>query len=96
MREKVIFITGAESGIGKATAQMFAQAGGSVMLTGLRDNLLREVAEDLRSKGHSVAWCVCDVTNEQQIKTAINETVKAFGRIDYAFNNAGVCTMRFD
>ena len=90
MEDKVAIITGATSGIGKATAEIFARAGISVMLAARRETLLKEIVDSLLEEGLSAAYSVCDVTDESQVKSAVENTVKKFGRLDYAFNNAGI------
>lgn len=87
---KVALVAGATSGIGEATAIMFARRGASVMLSGRRENLLRSIVEKLRAEGHTAAYAVCDVTNEEQVKNMIAFTEKTFGRLDFAYNNAGI------
>lgn len=87
---KVALVAGATSGIGEATAIMFARRGASVMLSGRRENLLHSIVEKLRAEGHTAAYVACDVTNEEQVKNMIAFTGKTFGRIDFAYNNAGI------
>lgn len=87
---KVALVTGATSGIGETTARMFAESGASVVLVGRRENLLKEITESLVEAGHTAAYVACDVTDEEQVKTMIYQTVEKFGRLDYAFNNAGI------
>ena len=87
---KVALVAGATSGIGEATAIMFARRGASVMLSGRRESLLRSIVEKLRAEGHTAAYAACDVTNEEQVKNMIAFTEKTFGRIDFAYNNAGI------
>lgn len=90
MKDKVAIITGATSGIGRASAKVFAEAGMAVMLAARRENLLKEAVEALVSEGLKADYCVCDVTDEQQVKAMVEKTVEKFGKLDYAFNNAGV------
>lgn len=87
---KVVLVAGASSGIGEATAIMFARRGASVMLAGRREELLRAIVEKLRGEGHSAACVTCDVTDEEQVKRMIEATCRTFGRLDYAYNNAGI------
>ena len=81
---KVAIVTGGGSGIGKATAKVFADAGAKVVVTGRRNDLLRSVANEIH--GHAVA---CDVSNHAQVKDVFNETLKVFGKVDVLVNNAG-------
>ncbi len=90
MKDKVAIITGATSGIGRATARIFAKAGMSVMLAARRENLLKELADSLLSDGLKADYSVCDVTVESQVRSMVEKTVEKFGRLDYAFNNAGI------
>ena len=87
---KVVLVAGASSGIGEATAIMFARRGASVMLAGRREELLRAIVEKLRGEGHAAACVTCDVTDEEQVKRMIEATCRTFGRLDYAYNNAGI------
>lgn len=90
MKGKTALVTGATSGIGKATARMFAEAGASVMLAGRRENLLKDVRDSLNREGYTTAYTVCDVTDEEQVKTVMEQTREVFGHLDYAYNNAGI------
>lgn len=90
MKDKVVIVTGATSGIGRTTACMFAEAGALVMLAGRRENLLKEISDNLNNKGFKTAYTVCDVTDEEQVKELVRRTVEIFGRLNYAYNNAGI------
>ena len=90
MQDKVALVAGATSGIGEATARMFAREGAHVMLAGRRESLLQEICADISGKGQSAAYVVCDVTDEDAVKNMVEATVKTFGRLDYAYNNAGI------
>ncbi|VTR29473.1 SDR family NAD(P)-dependent oxidoreductase [Sphingobacterium thalpophilum] len=86
---KVALITGAGSGMGLATAEAFLDAGASVVLSGNNYESIKEQADRLSAKGKTLAL-KCDVSNEQEVKALIENTVKEFGRIDAAYNNAGI------
>lgn len=90
MKDKVVIVAGATSGIGEVTARMFAKEGASVMLAGRRERLLKEISDALNAEGCKTAYTVCDVTDEEQVKRLVNRTVEVFGRLDYAYNNAGI------
>lgn len=90
LKGKSVLIVGATSGIGKAAAMMFARKGASVMLAGRREKLLNEVTEKIINEGYAAASVVCDATNEEQVKNMVLAAEKAFGRLDYAYNNAGI------
>lgn len=87
---KVAIVTGATSGIGRATARLFAEAGASVMLAARREKLLEEIVASLKADGLSADYAVCDVTDEAQVEAMVGKTAQKFGRIDCAFNNAGI------
>lgn len=90
MKDKVAIITGASSGIGEAAARMFAEAGASVMLAARREKVLEEIVSSLASAGLKADYAVCDVTDEAQVEAMVKKTVRRFGRLDCAFNNAGI------
>jgi NAD(P)-dependent dehydrogenase (short-subunit alcohol dehydrogenase family) len=87
---KVALVTGAGSGMGLATAQAFAREGAAVALVDMNGPAVRPAAEQLAGAGHQAIAIVCDVTKEAQVKAMVEQTVSAFGRLDAAFNNAGV------
>ncbi len=76
--------------MGLATAQAFAAAGASVALVDVNEPAVRKVAERLVAAGHKAIAVACDVTDENHVKKMVDQTVSAFGRLDAAFNNAGV------
>jgi NAD(P)-dependent dehydrogenase (short-subunit alcohol dehydrogenase family) len=88
--EKTAFITGAASGIGRATAIAFAAEGARVVITDRGEVALQETAEQIKAAGGDVLTITCDVSNPDDVAAAVAKAVKAFGRIDFAFNNAGV------
>ena len=83
-------MTGGASGIGLATAKAFAQAGAAVTLADVEEDGVRSAAEELVAAGHKAIPVTCDVANEPEVASMIEQTVSAFGRLDAAFNNAGV------
>ncbi|MDG9728415.1 MULTISPECIES: glucose 1-dehydrogenase [unclassified Streptomyces] len=87
---KTAFVTGAGSGIGRATALAFARAGAQVALVDLSADGLRETARLIESEGGRALALTCDVTSEEDVRAAVGRTVGHFGRLDAAFNNAGV------
>jgi NAD(P)-dependent dehydrogenase (short-subunit alcohol dehydrogenase family) len=87
---KVAFITGAASGIGRATALAFARAGASVIVADVADESNLETARMIESSGGRALAVSCDVTRSSDVKASLEQGVDAFGRLDFAFNNAGV------
>jgi NAD(P)-dependent dehydrogenase (short-subunit alcohol dehydrogenase family) len=87
---KTAFITGAASGIGRATAIAFTAEGARVAITDRGEAALQETAEQVMAVGGDVLTVTCDVSKPEEVASALAKAVKAFGRIDCAFNNAGV------
>jgi len=87
---KVAFVTGAASGIGRATALAFASAGAAVVVADVSDEGNQETARLIENQGGRVLAVPCDVTRSEDVEDALRRTVGAFGRLDIAFNNAGV------
>ncbi|XP_024026830.1 secoisolariciresinol dehydrogenase-like [Morus notabilis] len=85
---KVAIITGGASGIGAFTAKVFANHGANVFIADLQDDLGRSVCESIGET--SCKYVHCDVTDESQVKTAVEKAVKAYGKLDIMFNNAGI------
>jgi len=93
MKDKVVIITGATSGIGKACAEAFGAAGAKIVITGRRPQALQEVSKQLRSMGIDNLPMVADVSVESDNERVVNQTLERFGKIDVLINNAGI-TMR--
>jgi len=87
---QVALVTGAASGIGLATAKAFAQSGASVALADWNEKAVRSAAEELAGQGHKTLAIRCDVADDAQVESMVDQTVAAFGRLDAAYNNAGV------
>ena len=87
---KIAFVTGAASGIGRATAAAFAAEGARVAILDRTEDALRQTAEAIRAAGGEVLTIACDVSKPDEVEAAIGRVVETFGRIDIAFNNAGV------
>lgn len=87
---QVALVTGAASGMGLATAQAFAEAGAKVVLADFREDVVQKETDKLVAAGKTAIAIGCDVSNDTQIEAMIARTVSHFGRLDVAFNNAGV------
>ena len=90
MASKVAFVTGAGSGIGQGTAQLFASRGYAVALVDVSEAGLAETEAVIRAAGGECASFICDVADDASVKAAVDGAVAQFGRIDAAFNAAGI------
>jgi NAD(P)-dependent dehydrogenase (short-subunit alcohol dehydrogenase family) len=89
MSHPVVLITGALTGIGRATALAFAQEGASVVVSGRRDDVGEALVAELRALGAEAEFIRADVRHESDVQNLIDRTVARFGRLDVAVNNAG-------
>jgi NAD(P)-dependent dehydrogenase (short-subunit alcohol dehydrogenase family) len=87
---KVALVTGAASGMGLATARAFAEAGAAVVLADFKEDAVKAAAEKLAAAGHKALAVRCDVSDDAQVAAMVDRAVTEFGRLDAAFNNAGV------
>src|ERR1700737_2036018 len=87
---KVALVTGAASGLGLATARAFAESGASVVLADWNEEAAQSAAKELANKGHKTLAIRCDVSDDAQVEAMVKQTVTTFGRLDAAYNNAGV------
>ncbi|MBV8253308.1 MAG: SDR family oxidoreductase [Chitinophaga sp.] len=85
---KVAFITGGNSGIGKAAAILMAREGAKVVIADLKEN--KAVLDEVKKEGTDARFVQCDVSRYEDLERAVKETVDAFGSLDIALNNAGV------
>ena len=90
LKDKVIIVTGAGSGIGLATARLLAQAGAKVVVSGRENDRLSDAVDDIRQAGGAAIAVAADVSKEAEVAALVDRTVSEFGRLDGAFNNAGV------
>ena len=90
LKNKVAIVTGGTSGIGRETAVLFAEAGAKVVIAGRREAEGKEVADQIRAAGGEAVFVKTDVSRSADVKALVQKTVDKFGRLDTAFNNAGV------
>jgi NAD(P)-dependent dehydrogenase (short-subunit alcohol dehydrogenase family) len=90
MSNKVVFLTGGSSGIGRATALAFAREGASVAVADVSVEGGRETVYRVEAAGGRAMFVQCDVSNDRDVRVALNRTLETYGRIDCAFNNAGI------
>lgn len=90
---KVAIITGTTSGIGRATAVLFAKEGASVVLAGRRENLGKEVVDEIKGSGGSAVFVRTDVTDNRDLKKLVKTAIDLHGRVDILVNNAGMVRM---
>lgn len=93
LKNKIALITGGGTGIGKATAILFAKEGARVVITGRREQILQEAVDEAKTDNLEIEYVRSDVSKEEDCKAAVDYTVSEFGRIDILFNNAGVSYM---
>jgi NAD(P)-dependent dehydrogenase (short-subunit alcohol dehydrogenase family) len=87
---KVVLITGAGNGIGRATALAFAQQGASVVVADINQADGEETASKITQAGGIATFILCDVTQDQDVKALVDGTLAIYGKLDIAFNNAGI------
>jgi NAD(P)-dependent dehydrogenase (short-subunit alcohol dehydrogenase family) len=87
---KVALVTGAASGLGLATAKAFVKAGASVALADWNEKEVQVAAKDLANQGYKTLAIRCDVSDDGQVEAMVKQTVATFGRLDAAYNNAGI------
>jgi NADP-dependent 3-hydroxy acid dehydrogenase YdfG len=90
IKEKVVVITGASSGLGEATARLLSAEGASVVLGARREQRLRSLADEVTTKGGKATAMVTDVTKREQVQKLVDTAVQTYGRIDVIINNAGL------
>jgi NADP-dependent 3-hydroxy acid dehydrogenase YdfG len=90
IKDKVIIITGASSGIGEASARSLASKGAKVVIGARREDRLKQIADDIRSAGGQVAYRELDVTSQESSDAIVKHALDTFGRVDVIFLNAGL------
>src|SRR3989344_3088665 len=92
LKDKVVLITGSNQGLGKALAKKLAERGSKVILIARRENLLKEVKDEIVKSGGVANYFVCDIRDGKEVKQTIKEVVNKYRNIDILVNNAGVWT----
>ena len=92
---KIVLITGAASGIGRAAAERLASEGGSIFCVDLQKAALDETVKQLRDAGARAEGFLCDISNEEQVKACVKACLDAFGRIDVLCNMAGILKFEY-
>ncbi|AUX23839.1 short-chain dehydrogenase [Sorangium cellulosum] len=90
LKDKVVIVTGASSGIGRATAAVLAAEGAKVVASARREDAGRALVAAIRDRGGEIAWVTADMRVEGDIEALVGAAVSTYGRLDGAFNNAGV------
>lgn len=90
LQDKVVVITGGNSGVGAATAQLFAKEGAKVVITARREAALKEVAAKIQEAGGEVTEVVTDISKSQDCENLMDKVMEKYGRIDVLVNNAGI------
>lgn len=95
VKDKVIIVTGASSGFGKYTAMKAAELGGKVVLAARRDNLLKEICEDIRAKGGEASYIKTDLRDQRQVEDMAQFAIDTYGAVDILVNDAGTMPLGY-
>ena len=95
IKDKVIIVTGASSGFGKYTAMKAAELGGKVVLAARRDNLLKEICDDIRAKDGEASYIKTDLRDQRQVEDMAQFAIDTYGAIDILVNDAGTMPLGF-
>ena len=87
---KSVIVTGSASGIGLDVARRFAFSGASVLMSDINEKDLKKEADNLKNEGYNVSFKKCDVSDEDDVNAMVDKAIEEFGKIDIAYNNAGV------
>lgn len=95
IKDKVIIVTGASSGFGKYTAMKAAELGGKVVLAARRDNLLKEICDDIRAKGGEASYIKTDLRDQRQVEDMAQFAIDTYGAVDILVNDAGTMPLAY-
>ncbi|MBE6494643.1 MAG: SDR family oxidoreductase [Methanosphaera stadtmanae] len=90
---KVSIITGSTSGMGRASAELFAKEGAKVVVVGRNEERAKQVVDNIKSEGGEAIYILADMTNPDDLKNIVDKTVEEYGTIDVLFNNAGTFSL---
>jgi NADP-dependent 3-hydroxy acid dehydrogenase YdfG len=90
IKDKIVVVTGASSGLGEATARLLSAQGATVVLGARRADRLQSLAKDIEARGGKALAVATDVTQPEQVKALVDSAVRTYGRIDVMINNAGL------
>jgi len=90
---KVAIVTGATSGMGRASAKLFAQEGAKVVVTGRNEERAKQVVDDIKEEGNEAIYVIADMSNLDDVQKIFDVTMDTYGTVDILFNNAGMLSM---
>src|SRR5690606_21596097 len=90
LKGKVAIVTGSTSGMGRATAELFAREGAKVVVTGRNEERAKEVVEKIKSEGNEATYVIVDMVKTEDLKKIVDKTIEEYGTVDILFNNAGM------
>ncbi|MFA6983988.1 MAG: glucose 1-dehydrogenase [Sedimentibacter sp.] len=90
---KVAIVTGSTSGMGRATAVLFAREGAKVVVTGRNEERAKAVVEQIKNEGNEAMYVIVDTSKVEDAKVLVDKTIEAYGTVDVLFNNAGTLSM---
>lgn len=93
LKDKVAIITGSTSGMGRATAELFAREGAKVVVTGRNEERAKAVVDKIKAEGHEAIYVIADTSKVEDAKIILDKTMEAFGTVDILFNNAGALSL---
>lgn len=93
LQGKVAIVTGSTSGMGRATAVLFAREGANVVVTGRNEERAKEVVDQLKSEGHEAMYLLVDTSKVEDCKILVDKTLEAYGTVDILVNNAGMLSL---
>lgn len=93
LKDKVAIITGSTSGMGRATAVLFAREGAKVVVTGRNEERAKAVVDQIKGEGHEAMYVIVDTSKLEDVKALVDKTLEAYGTVDVLFNNAGALSM---